>query len=113
MNANSTQPTRTRRPVLLLVFLLATVVASLGGCATLGRYLVSVPDEPLARSYLEKQGYVDITITGWAGPVCPDGGLMPLNHSSTAFTARTPNGRETNGMVCCARDDTCRVYEDQ
>lgn len=77
--------------------------------------LVSVPDEELAREYLTDQGYVDITIEGWGGAGCPGGGspMSRKNHSSTAFKASTPKGRQVKGKVCCARDKTCKILESQ
>jgi len=97
------------RPVMVVV------LGLLSGCAMVASSLVSVPDEQLASKYLQEQGYIDISITGWGGAGCPTGGNTNarLNHSSTAFSASTPAGRKATGKVCCARDKTCKVFEDR
>lgn len=94
----------------VLIILAMGCLCTLTGCATVMSAFISIPNEPLAKQYLAEQGYIEITTDGWGGHRCPR--YNGLDHSSTAFTAKTPGGRSVEGVVCCNSQKTCKVRED-
>jgi hypothetical protein len=69
----------------LLVILLALTL--LCGCLT---------DENRTRTTLEKSGYTDIQVDGWAGLSCSDSDTFATN-----FQATNPANVTVTGVVCC------------
>jgi len=69
----------------ILVVLLA--IALLCGCLT---------DETRTRTTLEKSGFTDIQVDGWAGLSCSEDDTFGTN-----FQATNPSNVTVTGVVCC------------
>jgi hypothetical protein len=55
----------------------------------------SCTDEVGARRALQRSGYTEIRLEGWAGCSCNG------YETGTSFRAKNPAGQEVEGVVCC------------
>lgn len=57
---------------------------------------VGVTDEPHSKRILEKQGYTDVSFTGYDWFACSEDDWY-----HTGFVATSPSGDRLSGAVCC------------
>lgn len=65
---------------------------------------VACTDDSRTRDVLEKQGFTDVHVDGYAWMACSED-----DHFATAFTAKNPQGRTVSGAVCCGAWKNCTV----
>lgn len=63
----------------------------------------SMPAED-AQDLLERQGYTEIEMTGYAPLACGKGDV-----TSSGFRAKSPNGSNVKGTVCCGALKGCTI----
>lgn len=63
----------------------------------------SMPSED-AEDLLERQGYTEIEMTGYAPLACGQGDV-----TSSGFRAKSPNGSKVKGTVCCGALKGCTI----
>lgn len=57
-----------------------------------------------AKELLERQGYTEIRMTGYAPMACGKG-----DFTSSGFEANSPNGSRVSGSVCCGGLKGCTI----
>ncbi len=70
----------------------------------LAALMVSCTSEDGTRETLEKSGFSDIEVGGYAPFACAKGDAF-----QTKFTAKNPLGRRVEGVVCCGWLKDCTV----
>lgn len=65
---------------------------------------VGCTDDQKARSVLQKQGFTNITITGYVFAACSDD-----DYTHTGFEAKNAQGQPVSGVVCCGFLKSCTV----
>lgn len=66
--------------------------------------IVSCTDESASKDALEKAGFTDIELTGWAPWSCSDSDKF-----ATSFEATNPHGNRVSGVVCCGLLKRCTI----
>ncbi len=80
------------------------LISSLFIAAVLALPLLACTNEEKARSVLDKQGFTEVTFTGYAFSACSEDDV-----SHTGFRAKNPQGKEVEGVVCCGWLKSCTV----
>jgi hypothetical protein len=83
------------------VIRLAVTAIIVGAAALL---LTSCTDASSTRRTLEDSGFTDIRVGGYAFFGCSKDDTF-----STTFSAKNPQGRAVNGVVCCGLLKSCTV----